>query len=215
MSQFARMEIDRVFLSILDEIFSNIIGVSEQAANEILDMSSQISTESAQSAVQSFQVLYQADQRINDIKCSYNREIDGLLEQGRADSDKTASDHPVTSVQQDGEKLAEVQAFLEQKVNRDQQLQAEISPVIVGMQFADTTSQHLSRLSRIWRSVVTAGSANGDIDRDSLLSEIQQILQAQVELRAFYKELAKTDPPDCIEEENLADWIDDLFEGTV
>ncbi|MEE9342290.1 MAG: hypothetical protein V3V12_01505 [Gammaproteobacteria bacterium] len=205
--------LDQAFLSIFDDMLSNIVRVSEDAANEILDMSSSISSESTQSTLHSFQALYQSDHQMNQIKYQYNCEIDDLIEQVNQGVELPIGE--TSTYQMAGEHLAQIQKNLEATIQIDKELRAELAPIIVGMQFAETTSQHLTGVSTAWQCIVDQLNTQGNTDGESVLQNIKNSLRTRVEIDAFYNKVLKTSPPETDSDSNLTDWIDALFEEGV
>lgn len=207
MTTITKEEFDHIFLDVFSDLLSNIVTASEDAANEILDISSNVMSESVQTALTTFHDIY-FSQSSDELKYNFNSEIDDILDQIHADGGDIES-LETTENQKAGEQLANVQKLLEKTISSDDDLKAKIAPIMVGMQFAETTNQHLDRVHKAWHEIIINEHASED--SGELLNNIEKHVVSSVETNAFYKHVRKAEPPES-SEEDLGNWIDGLFD---
>jgi len=100
---------------------------------------------------------------------------------------------------------------LEKTISSDSDLKAKIAPIMVGMQFAETTNQHLDRVNKAWKEIILHQQMEQTDSDELLIDKIERHVSSSVEVEAFYKHVKKTDAP-ASSEEDLGNWIDNLFD---
>ncbi len=208
MKTISNEEFDHVFLDVFSDLLSNIVTASENAANEILDISSKVMDESVQSALTTFQDIY-FSKNSDELKYEFNCEIDDILDQVQGGVEEQKNEQ--SDIQKAGEQLANVQKILEKTISSDSDLKAKIAPIMVGMQFAETTNQHLDRVHKAWQEIILHEHSDGDDNSAILFDKIEKHVVSSVEIKAFYLHVKKQDAP-ASTEEDLCDWIDNLFD---
>lgn len=201
-------EFDHIFLDVFSDLLSNIVTASENAANEILDISSNVMSESVQTALTTFHDVY-FSKSSDELKYNFNCEIDDILDQVQGGHTGSIEGQAESETQKAGEQLANVQKLLEKTISSDDDLKAKIAPIMVGMQFAETTNQHLDRVHKAWNEIIT--NEHAENKSDELLSQIEKHVISSVEINAFYQHVKKQEPP-ASSKEDLCDWIDNLFD---
>jgi len=203
----SKEELDHVFLDVFSDLLSNIVTASEHAANEILDISSNIMSESVQNSLTTFHDIY-FSQSSDELKYDFNCQIDKILDTVQDGDASTLLDEEVSDMHKAGEQLANVQKILEKTISSDDELKAKVAPIMVGMQFAETTNQHLNRIKKAWQEIIV--HEHGVDDSREILDKIEQHVISSVEVNAFYQHVKKQTPPKD-SDETLGSWIDDLF----
>jgi len=209
MKTVSNQEFDHLFLDVFSDLLSNIVTASENAANEILDISSNVMSESVQNSLTTFHDIY-FSKNSDELKYNFNCEVDDILDQIQGGGENSINDEQ-SEVQKAGEQLANVQKILEKTISNDSDLKAKIAPIMVGMQFAETTNQHLNRVHQSWQEIILYEHAQNDDSRSVLLDNIEQHMSSPVEVNAFYRHVKKQDSPPGTEEV-LGDWIENLFD---
>jgi len=105
MSSVSNEELDHVFLGIFSDLLSNIVTASENAANEILDISSNVMSESVQSTLTTFHDIY-FSQSADELKYEFNCEIDDILDQVQSGSGDDIASSEQSDIHKAGEQLA-------------------------------------------------------------------------------------------------------------
>ncbi len=208
MKPISNEEFDHVFLDVFNDLLSNIVSASENAANEILDISSNVMSESVQTALTTFHEIY-FSQSSDELKYNFNSQIDNILEQVQGGDAINLLEEEQSDTHTAGEQLANVQKLLEKTISSDDDLKAKIAPIMVGMQFAETTNQHLDRIKKAWQEIII--NEHESNDSGELLDKIEQHVVSSIEVTAFYEHVKKQDPPKG-SEEDLGNWIDHLFD---
>jgi len=209
MKLLTKQEFDQVFLDIFSDLLGNIVNTCEEAANKILDISSNVMSESVQSALTTFHDIY-FSKNSDELKYNFNCEVDDIFDQIQEGGINTVSVEQ-SDVQKAGEQLANVQKILEKTISGDNDLKAKIAPIMVGMQFAETTNQHLDRVNQAWKEVINHEYDEQEEDSCSLIDKIETHVISTVEVNAFYQYVKKQEPPKS-SEEDLCNWIDNLFD---
>lgn len=209
MKTISEHEFDHIFLDVFSDLLSNIVTVSENAANEILDISSNVMSESVQNSLTTFHDIY-FSKNADELKYNFNCEVDDILDHIQGDGCDSLADQQ-SEVQKAGEQLANVQKILEKTISNDSDLKAKIAPIMVGMQFAETTNQHLNRILQSWKEIILYEQKDSGESCSTLLDKIEQHVVSSVEIKSFYQYVKKQDAPINTGEE-LSGWIDDLFD---
>jgi len=209
MKTVSKQEFDHLFLDVFSDLLSNIVTASENAANEILDISSNVMSESVQNSLTTFHDIY-FSKNSDELKYEFNCEIDDILDQVQS-GDAGALNEEQSEIQKAGEQLANVQKILEKTISNDSNLKAKIAPIMVGMQFAETTNQHLGRVHKAWQEIILHEHNDSEENGLALLDKIEAHVSSSIEVNAFYQHVKKQEAPSSTEE-NLGDWIDNLFD---
>ena len=154
--------LDGLFLAIFGDLLKRITERSDEATEEILDLSSHLLSQDIQSLLEAFYKLSQAQ-----------------------NLETTKDDNPKQSALE----LATLQQELDILSNTNNQLKAQVSPIIAAFQFSELLHRHTSNIENAWTYAIN--ELNKTTDCRAIAIEIEQRLNTQVERKAFNQQVLK------------------------
>jgi len=181
--QLNTQALDHVFLPILGGLLQAIIQRSDDAADKILDLSSELVGKDVQSALVAFHNLY-TNENLEQIQSDFNRHIDEIIDtQGEQASD-ALHEHA-------GASLAQLQQQLEEAINVDQEMKAKTAPVLYAIQFSELIHRHIANIDKAWRFAINELEKGEECQ--AIAINIDSLLTTQFERKAFNHKVLKMD----------------------
>ena len=181
--QLDTQALDALFLHILKGLLQAIIQKSDDAAEKILALSSELVDKDVQSALVAFHRLY-TDENIDQVQSDFNRHIDEIIETRGEHSSDALNEHA-------GVSLAHLQQQLEKAINVDQEMKAKTAPVLYAIQFSELIHRHVANIEKAWRFAMQE-LAKGE-ECQSIAINIDSLLTTQFERKAFNQKVLKMD----------------------
>ncbi|MBT5229439.1 MAG: hypothetical protein HOM11_04090 [Methylococcales bacterium] len=197
--------LDELFFRIFSGLLQNIIIKSDDAAEKILELSSEVVGKDIQSALEAFHNLYQ-DDSIDKAQNEYNQQVDDIID---AHQQGQVSDAIVDALDDSqSHSLADLQQQLERAINADEAIKAKAAPILHAIQFSELMHRHITNIEYAWQETIQR------IDKDdsqTIANDIGQSLSTLAERQAFNTYVLKGNPKDISNEDDIDNLLNSIL----
>ena len=201
-------DFDQIFFTVLKQLEVQAVHNCSESVLNVLDISTNFLSESAQQAAERFHSLYFNNDVVEDSNSQVNDDIDDILNDVQT---AMAEGRDITELEVGNEEaeqarlaLSSVQKELEAIMSLDKNITEQLVPIMSGMQFEDMMTQRLAHIEHIWQTIVKNLNSDQPFDAETIKQQLANLPSSVKEKVLFHKTVLH-------EELDLPEPADDAF----